>query len=119
MSQQSPAHVTETAQLRRSLLRRATGRRRPLLRFLGRRIVAGLLTLLVVSVLVFAATDVLPGDAASAVLGKTATPTQVKQMRKLMGLNKPAVERYGEWLGGLRAGVISATPPRGTRPVES
>ena len=106
MSQQSPAHVTETAQLRPVAPAAPTGRRWPLLRFLGRRIVAGLLTLLVVSVLVFAATDVLPGDAASAVLGKTATPTQVKQMRKLMGLDKPAVERYGEWLGGLVRGDL-------------
>jgi peptide/nickel transport system permease protein len=82
------------------------GRRHPFLRFAIRRIAAGLVTLFVVSVLVFAATEVLPGDAASAVLGKTAGPAQVKQMRKLMGLNKPAPERYAEWLGGLFTGNL-------------
>jgi peptide/nickel transport system permease protein len=60
----------------------------------------------VVSILVFAATEVLPGDAASAVLGRTATPGQVTQMRHLMGLDKPAVQRYGEWLGGFLRGDL-------------
>jgi peptide/nickel transport system permease protein len=81
-------------------------RGRPLLRFLAVRLLTGVLTLLVVSVLVFAATEVLPGDAASAVLGKTASPAQVTQMRHLMGLDKPASQRYLEWLGGFVRGDL-------------
>ena len=51
---------------------------RPIARFLLRRTAAALATLLVVSMLVFAGTEVLPGDAASAVLGKTATPARLR-----------------------------------------
>lgn len=81
-------------------------RRHPLVRFVVARVLAGLLTLFVVSILVFAGTELLPGDAASAVLGKSATPAQVKEMRKLMGLDKPAAQRYGEWVGGLVTGDL-------------
>lgn len=81
-------------------------RRRPLARFLVGRLVAALATLFVVSILVFAGTEVLPGDAASAVLGKTAAPAQLAEMRELMGLDRPAYERYLEWLGGLLKGDL-------------
>jgi peptide/nickel transport system permease protein len=64
------------------------------------RFVLGLLTLLGVSVLVFAATEVLPGDVATAVLGQGATPETVKEFRKEVGLDRPAYVRYLEWLGG-------------------
>ncbi|HSJ95178.1 MAG TPA: ABC transporter permease [Gaiellaceae bacterium] len=81
-------------------------RRRPLVRFLVRRIAAALATLLVASVLVFLGTEVLPGDAASAVLGRTATPEQLEEMQELMGLDRPAYERYLSWLGGLLTGDL-------------
>ncbi len=84
----------------------AARRRHPLLRFVGLRVLAGLLTLLAVSVVVFIGTEILPGDAASAVLGKSATPTQLAEMQELMGLDKSAPERYGEWLGGLVTGDL-------------
>ena len=71
-----------------------------------RRILGGLLTLLVVSALVFAGTELLPGDAASAVLGRTAQPEQLAEMRELMGLDRPAVERYFDWLGGILVGDL-------------
>ncbi len=60
---------------------------------------AGLVTLLAASALVFAATEVLPGDTASAVLGKSATPHEVAKMRDLMGLDDPAAQRYLVWPG--------------------
>ncbi|MDQ3866610.1 MAG: ABC transporter permease [Actinomycetota bacterium] len=85
---------------------RATGRRRPLVRFVVRRLVAALATLFVVSILVFAGTEVLPGDAASAVLGRTATPEQLAETRELMGLDRPAWERYLDWLGGAVTGDL-------------
>jgi len=81
-------------------------RRRPLLSFVVRRLVAAVATLLVVSILVFAGTEVLPGDAASAVLGRTATPEQLAEMQRLMGLDRPAHVRYIEWLGGLLTGDL-------------
>jgi peptide/nickel transport system permease protein len=89
-----------------AVARPPTRPRRTLVWFVIVRVLTGVATLLVVSMLVFAATEVLPGDAASAVLGKSATPDQVAKMRKLMGLDRPAVQRYGEWLGGLLTGDL-------------
>ncbi|HEX2045709.1 MAG TPA: ABC transporter permease [Gaiellaceae bacterium] len=85
---------------------RAARRRRPLLRFVVRRLAAAVATLFVVSILIFAGTEVLPGDAASAVLGRTATPEQLAEMQELMGLDRPAHERYLDWLGGVLTGDL-------------
>jgi len=68
------------------------------------RIVAGLGSLLAVSVLVFAITAVLPGDAAEEQLGQDATPEAVKALRKEMGLDRSPVLRYFDWLGGIVTG---------------
>ena len=64
------------------------------------RIVLGLLTLLGVSILIFAATEILPGDVATAVLGQGATPETVAVFRHELGLDRPAYVRYLEWLFG-------------------
>lgn len=85
---------------------RTARRRRPLLRFVVRRLAAAIATLLVVSILIFAGTEVLPGDAASAVLGRTATPEQLAEMQELMGLDEPAWQRYLDWLGGMLTGDL-------------
>jgi peptide/nickel transport system permease protein len=61
----------------------------------------GLMTLLVVSVLVFAGTEILPGDVAEIVLGQSATPENLAKLRAELGLDKPAVVRYFEWLGDM------------------
>jgi len=87
--------------------RSAAGRRRTsLARLALRRVLAGLATLLAVSVLVFVGTEVLPGDAASAVLGRTAQPAQLERMRELMGLDRSVPERYLDWLGGVLTGDL-------------
>jgi peptide/nickel transport system permease protein len=83
-----------------------TRRLHPLARFVALRIVAAVATLFVVSVLVFAGTEVLPGDAASAVLGRTATPAELAELQELMGLDRSAPERYLDWLGGLLTGDL-------------
>ena len=86
-----------------------------ILRLVAGRIATGLLSLLAVSALVFAITAVLPGDAAQEKLGQDATPEAVEALRKQMGLDKPAVERYGSWLAGLLRGdpgmsVVTGVP---------
>jgi peptide/nickel transport system permease protein len=96
--------VTDVAAPRTAV--RAARRRRPLLRFVVRRLVAAVATLFVVSILIFAGTEVLPGDAASAVLGRTASPEQLAEMQELMGLDRPAHERYLDWLGGVLTGDL-------------
>jgi peptide/nickel transport system permease protein len=84
----------------------ALWQRRPLVRFVVRRLLAAVATLFVVSVLVFFGTEVLPGNAASAVLGKNATPTELHKLEQRMGLDRSAVHRYGDWLGGLLTGDL-------------
>jgi peptide/nickel transport system permease protein len=69
-----------------------------MLRIIAGRIALGLLTLLAVSVLIFAATEILPGDVASAVLGQGATPETLAVFRAELGLDRPAYVRYFEWL---------------------
>jgi peptide/nickel transport system permease protein len=85
---------------------RRARRRWPLASFLVRRVAAALATLFVVSILIFAGTEVLPGDAAGAVLGRTATPEQLDEMQALMGLDRPLHERYLDWLGGVLTGDL-------------
>ncbi len=68
-----------------------------MLRTIATRVVLGLLTLLAVSILIFAATEVLPGDVASAVLGQGATPETLATFRHELGLDRPAYVRYFEW----------------------
>jgi peptide/nickel transport system permease protein len=55
---------------------------------------------------VFVGTEVLPGDAAGAVLGRNATEEQLAELRAQMGLDRPAVERYLDWLAGLATGDL-------------
>jgi peptide/nickel transport system permease protein len=81
-------------------------RRHPLLRFVVRRLAAAVATLLAVSVLVFWGTEVLPGNAASAVLGKNATPSELHELEQQLGLDRSAVSRYFDWLGGLLTGDL-------------
>jgi peptide/nickel transport system permease protein len=75
-----------------------------LLRLIAQRLGLGLITLWAASVLIFAGTEVLPGDLATAILQNSATPESLAEMRKELGLDKPAVVRYGEWLGGVAVG---------------
>jgi peptide/nickel transport system permease protein len=81
-------------------------RRHPIAWFVAKRVAAGVLTLFVVSILVFAGTELLSGDPAGAILGRNASPENVAEVRALMGLDRPAVERYGDWLGGLLRGDL-------------
>jgi peptide/nickel transport system permease protein len=66
-----------------------------------RRIGLGVLTLWLVSLVVFAAVIALPGDAATAILGKTATPDRVAALREQLHLNESVVTQYTQWLKGI------------------
>lgn len=74
--------------------------------FIVRRTILGLLTLLLVSVIVFAATQVLPGDPARAILGRNATPESLATLRQQLNLDRPVVLQYTDWLGGLVTGDL-------------
>jgi peptide/nickel transport system permease protein len=84
-------------------------RRHPLASFVLRRVAAGVATLFVVSILLFAGTNVLPGDVASAVLGRDSTPAGLAQIRTELHLNRPAPERYWNWLSGFVQGDLGSS----------
>ncbi|WJV64830.1 ABC transporter permease [Pectobacteriaceae bacterium CE70] len=71
---------------------------------IGRRLLAGMVMLVVVSMLIFAGIQLLPGNAATAILGQTATPQAVKALNLQLGLDQPAISRYLSWLGGIVSG---------------
>lgn len=77
---------------------------RPILAMLLQRIPLGIVTIWIVTVIVFAATQLLPGNAALAVLGKNATPENLAALEKQMGLDQPAIEQYWRWFSGLLRG---------------
>ena len=66
-------------------------------------------TLLVVSVCVFLAFSIIPGDPALRMLGTEASPELVEQTRQQMGLNDPVLVRYGRWLLGFVAGDMGTS----------
>lgn len=80
-----------------------------LFKLLAQRIGLALLSLLAVSVVVFAITGVLPGDAAQEQLGQEATAESLAALRAQMGLDVPAHQRYLGWLGGLLRGDLGTS----------
>lgn len=77
---------------------------RYILTLILRRIGSGLLTLFIVSALVFFITSMLPGDAAQMILGQSATPETVAALRQQLGLDQPLLMRYFSWLFGMLHG---------------
>jgi peptide/nickel transport system permease protein len=68
--------------------------------FLLKRFATFLATLLVASAVVFAVLELLPGNAAEVILGDTATPEAVAALQAKLGLDRPALQRYTDWVGG-------------------
>jgi peptide/nickel transport system permease protein len=77
---------------------------RPLLRFVIRRVISGLVTLWIVTLLIFVSVQLLPGNVASVVLGQHATVARVDALDASLHLNRSVVARYGDFLGGLVTG---------------
>jgi peptide/nickel transport system permease protein len=69
-----------------------------------RRLALGVLTLWLISLVVFAAVLALPGDAATAILGKEATPDRVAALRDQLNLEDSVVSQYLQWIGGVITG---------------
>jgi peptide/nickel transport system permease protein len=79
-------------------------KRHPVAGFIGRRVAAGIVTLLIASFLIFGAIQILPGNVASVVLGKTATPARVAAVRADLHLNEPLAQRYLTFVENLTTG---------------
>ncbi len=71
-----------------------------MVRYIIRRIGLAGVTLLVVSLAIFMISEILPGDVAVMMMGKSATPDNLAKLREDLGLNRPAHVRYLEWIGG-------------------
>ncbi|MEM9010607.1 MAG: ABC transporter permease [Pseudomonadota bacterium] len=84
-----------------------------------KRLGLGLVALLVVSVLIFFAVELLPGDIAQAVLGQSATEETVQALRERLGLDRPAIVRYFDWLGGAVTGDFGVSLVSGERVSEA
>ena len=78
-------------------------------RIIVQRLFFGVLTLLIVSVVIFLAVNMLPGDFAEAILGQGATPEAVATIRRDLGLDQPLVVRYVEWLGNMLRGDLGVS----------
>lgn len=76
---------------------------------IARRLLTALMTLAGVSVIVFLATEILPGDAAQIALGQSALPETVEALRREMGLDRPAAVRYLAWVGNLLQGDLGVS----------
>lgn len=77
-----------------------------------RRLFLALVTLFIISLIIFIGIEVLPGDMATAYLGQRETPESLKALREEFGLNDPAYERYLNWLGDALRGDLGMSYAR-------
>lgn len=73
-------------------------------RLIARRLALGVLTLFLISLVVFAAVLALPGDAATAILGRQATPERIAALRDQLHLDDSVITQYLDWIGGVLTG---------------
>src|SRR5688500_13657487 len=85
-------------------------------RFLARRLALTIPVLLGVATLVFSLIHFIPGDPAQAMLGETAAPADVENLRRQLGLDRPLLEQYAAFLAGIARGDLG-TSLRTGRPV--
>ena len=89
---------------------------RPILRMILGRLGIGVFTLFVISIIIFMAVSLLPGDIAQQVLGQSATPETVAAFRRELGLDQPLLTRYFDWILGILHGDFGQSLANG-RPV--
>jgi peptide/nickel transport system permease protein len=75
-----------------------------ILRTVAARLALGMLTIFIVSLIIFSMVSLLPGNFATSILGQSATPETVAAFEREIGLDRPPVERYFAWIGGLARG---------------
>ena len=80
-----------------------------ILTMVAQRLALGLLTLLAISLIIFFGVELLPGDLATEILGRSATPETVAAFRAQLGLDLPAHVRYGQWLGSMLQGDMGVS----------
>ena len=93
-------------------LRRRAGHY-PLFSLVAKRLLLGLITLLAVAVVIFLATQVLPGNAAYAILGRSATPDRLQAMEHQLHLDQSTVAQFRTWLSGVLSGHLGTSLANG------
>ncbi len=78
-------------------------------KFIGKRLINMVITLFIASIIIFTLTEVMPGDVAQMILGQYATPESLEAVRAQLGLDKPAVVRYGDWIWGVLQGDLGTS----------
>ena len=91
----------------------------PILKLIAQRLALGLLLLFAASILIFVGTSILPGDVAQSILGQSATPEALANLRRELGMNDPAMTRYFAWLGGVLQGDLGTALTNGRDIAES
>ncbi len=91
----------------------------PVIIIVLKRLGLGLLTLFAISILIFFAVEMLPGDIAQAVLGQGATEENLAALREKLGLDQPAPVRYLQWLSGALVGDFGTSLVSGERVSEA
>ena len=91
----------------------------PILKLITQRVALGLMLLFAASILIFGGTMMLPGDVAQQILGQSATPVALENLRAELGLNDPPVTRYFQWLGGFLTGDLGTALTNGRDIAES
>lgn len=74
--------------------------------FLVRRLLLAVPVIVLVTIMVFSLLHMLPGDPATVILGQEATPDAVAALRDELGLNKPIIVQYFDWMGGVLQGNL-------------
>ncbi|BCH12634.1 ABC transporter permease (plasmid) [Mesorhizobium sp. 131-3-5] len=81
----------------------------PIAKIIGQRVVLGALTLWIVSLIIFGGVQLLPGDIATEMLGRSATPETLAAFRKGLGLDMPVYLRYLTWLNSVIHGELGTS----------
>ena len=81
----------------------------PVLKTVLGRLAMGFVTLFVVSIIIFSSMELLPGDFGQAVLGQAATEETVAAFRRELGLDQPAIVRYGQWIAAALQGDLGTS----------
>lgn len=68
-----------------------------------------MLLLVAISIIIFVGTNILPGDVAESILGQSATPEALANLREELGLNTPPLQRYLSWFGGVLTGDLGSS----------
>jgi len=85
----------------------------PILKLVAQRLALSVLLLWAASVLIFVGTMILPGDVAQSILGQSATPESLANLREELGLNEPALSRYFAWLNNVLHGDLGTALTNG------